>query len=102
MENSIIDIQEIAVAVAELCCDRDGNINNEIILNNNIIVAISGEYSKEQYQEDDYFNGTGGWVVTSATVDINEINFYDKEGNELDISISTMMLEDEIEDEIIH
>lgn len=98
MEN--INILEIAAAVAGMCCDKEGSFNDEIELDDNIIVAISGEYSKEQYQEDDYFNGTGGWVVTDATVDINDINFYDIEGNELNIPISIMKLEDKIEDEL--
>lgn len=95
-----INIQEIVEAVAELCCDREGNFSDEIKLDNNIIVAISGEYSKEQYCEDDYFSGTGGWVVTNATVDIDSIEFYDIEGNELNIPISIMKLEDKIEDEL--
>lgn len=95
-----INIQEIVEAVAEWCCDREGSFNDEINLDNNIIVAISGEYTKEQYCEDDYFSGTGGWVVTSATVDIDSIEFYDIEGNELNIPISIMKLEDKIEDEL--
>lgn len=95
-----INIQEIVEAVAGMCCDRDGSFNEEITLDNNTIVAISGEYSKEQYQENDYLNGTGGWVVTNATVDIDSIEFYDIEGNELNIPISIMKLEDKIEDEL--
>lgn len=95
-----INIQEIVETVAEWCCDSEGSFNKEIKLDNNIIVSISGEYSIEQYQDNDYFNGTGGWVVTNATVDIDSIEFYDIEGNELNIPISIMKLEDKIEDEL--
>ena len=100
MESATVDINELAETIANWCNGDSGKINIDTTLSNNIEVTVSGEYQLDEYQEDDYFTGTGGWVCKNATVDISRINFYDSEGNELNIDISVMELQEKIEDEL--
>lgn len=97
MENSIIKLYDIASDIAELCEDTCGMINTELNYED-IYVIVRGEYSKDEYQEDDYYTGTGGWVCTDATVDIEELNFCYEDGEEVDIKISIAELERAVED----
>lgn len=42
------------------------------------------EYEVEGYVEDDYFNGTGAFVQTSADLTINSVECFNEDGDEVD------------------
>ena len=45
-----------------------------------IVVEVSGSINIEGYEENDYCNGTGDYIVTSVEVDITKVEFFDEEG----------------------
>lgn len=49
-----------------------------------IVAEVTGSYEIDGYTEDDYFNGTGAFVVTSVSVVVEalEVFTYDEDGNE--------------------
>jgi hypothetical protein len=99
MENTAIKLYDLASDIAELCDDSHGVIDTELKYGD-IYVIVRGEYRIYDYQEDDYYTGTGAWVVTDAQVDIEELLFCNEEGEEINIKISFSELERAIEDTI--
>ena len=99
MANTTIKLYDIASDIAELCYDTRGTIDAELCYNG-IYAIVRGEYRKEEYCEDDYYTGTGQWVVTDATVDIEELLFCNEEGEEINVKISITQLERAVEDEL--
>ena len=90
------DLREMAEVIAELCCDNEGRIHYEEENGDVMYIEVCGSYSLEEYQENDYFNGTGAWVCTDADVKIDSIIYCDEEGNELDLPFDESDLECEI------
>ena len=48
------------------------------------ILFIDYTYDVEGYVENDYFNGTGAFVVTSVDFNVNDAECYDEDGEEKD------------------
>lgn len=65
-----------------------------------LMIEVSGHFWADGYCEDDYFNGTGGWVTTGATVAIDSLVAYDQEGDDVELNLDESLIEREIEDEI--
>lgn len=86
----------IAEAILEDCCDGDFEI--EIELSRNTFAQVCGHVETDSYQEDDYYNGTGAWVTTYASVVISSLELvsYDEDGNEIPCTLNVH--EDKIED----
>ena len=63
----------IAEAITENIDGMSGDFNIDIETGDELIEA-SGWYEFDGYREDDYSNGTGAWVKTSATVCITYCN----------------------------
>lgn len=95
------DLRELADIIAKKCCNRFGILNEEIIDDEGNTIIVRGEYEKDMYQEDDYYNGTGGWICTGARVDINEFEYYDEYGNDIEISYRIFELQEAIENELV-
>lgn len=80
--------ETIASAVAE---NISKNINNDGMFSiememDNVLVYIDGSFEISGYAEDDYFNGTGAWVINYVLVSIDSVEAYDKEGEKVDIA----------------
>ena len=50
------------------------------------LVYINGSFEIDGYCEDDYFNGTGAWVINYVLVSIDSVEAYDEEGEKVDIA----------------
>ena len=97
---SNINIYDLARDIAQLCDEDRGTFSAELRYGD-VYVLVRGEYSKEEYQEDDYYFGTGNWVTTDARVNIEDLVFCDEEGEDIDLDISFIELEELIENELI-
>ena len=95
--NAMITENEISEAIALACDEREGSFSLEF-KDEEKEVIVSGMYEKSEYQEDDYFTGTGAWVCKSATVDIQKLTAYDDEGNEINTTLNTREIERMSED----
>lgn len=97
MESTTIDIADLASAIADNIeygrMQKYGKLPKRIEYEN-YLVELNGMFDVDGYCE------TGCYVCTDATVNIEDIRIYNSEGNELDIDISVMELEDKIEDEL--
>ena len=80
---------------AELDCN-EGRFYVEVI-HNNFLVCVEGGYSIDGYTEDDYFNGTGGFVTTEACVWIDNISAYNDEGDDVDVEVNISEIEHQVE-----
>lgn len=68
---TIKDIEEeIADAIVY---EADGGRFFVTVEHSGITVECSGTYELDGYRESDYLNGTGQWVATSASVEIEEL-----------------------------
>lgn len=68
--------KRIANAIIE-SNDGDGDFEIEDIeVMDGLFAAVSGSIETTSYQEDDYYNGTGAWVTTSAHVSISDFDTY--------------------------
>ena len=65
--------EEIADAIAY---EADGGSFYVTVEHSGVTVECSGTYELDGYWEDDYYNGTGQWVATSASVEIEELAAY--------------------------
>ncbi len=87
----------IIEGITESMDENEGVIDFEVEVDENTIVEVKGWYEQDGYCEDDYYNGTGGWITTKSYVCIDDYKVYtfDSEGGEVenDIKIDT----DEIE-----
>ena len=99
MKNNI-NIYDLARDLAELCDEERGTFSAELQYGD-VYVLVRGEYSKEEYQEDDYYIGTGNWVTSDARVNIEELVFCDEDGEDIDLNISLFDLEILVENELI-
>lgn len=79
----------IANKIIESIDSNEGDFSLDIEVDDNIFVEVSGCYEIEDYQENDYFNGTGAWVTTYAWVAIDkcEVSAYNEDGDEIETDI---------------
>ena len=86
----------IAEAILDDCCD--GTFDIEVELGNNVFAYVCGNIKTDSYQENDYYNGTGAWVTTYASVVISdlELHAYNDDGDEILCTLEVH--EGEIED----
>ncbi len=75
---------------------NEGSFYVEVI-HYHLLVCVEGGYSIDGYTEDDYFNGTGGFVTTEACVWIDNISAYNNEGDEIDIDVNISEIEHHVE-----
>lgn len=79
------DYEELASQVEEgegvATIDKDGNEIN-----------VSYCYEEDAYQEDDYYNGTGAWVVTGCNLSVEGVECYDYDGNMIDVELDELKL----------
>ena len=83
---------KLSEAIANSLNGSTGNFSIEVEINDTII-EVSGWYEVDGYCEDDYFNGTGAWVTTNASVCITDLQVYDVNGNETESNIDTNKIE---------
>lgn len=88
--------KKIADAVETELDGNEGHFYVEVI-HGDLLVCVEGGYSIEGYTEDDYFNGTGGFVTTEACVWIDNISAYNDEGDEVDIEVNMSEIEHHVE-----
>lgn len=91
----------IANKIIENIDGNDDNFSVVVEVDENTIIEVSGCYEIEDYQENDYFNGTGAWVTTYAWVAIDkcEVSAYNEDGDEIetDIKPNIREIENDIE-----
>lgn len=91
-------------AIVEECdicpTDNEKYCTHEIELDDDIVVTVRGRYSTNGYCEDDYHNGTGGWILTDAEVTIDEIEAYDADGNDVDLDVNDWIICKMVEQEL--
>lgn len=75
---------------------KEGLFHVEII-HDDLLVCVEGGYSIDGYTEDDYFNGTGGFVTTEACVWIDNISAYNDEGDDVDVEVNISEIEHQVE-----
>ena len=94
LENKIAEVVE-----AELDSD-EGRFYVEVI-HNHLLVCVEGRYSIDGYTENDYFNGTGGFVITEVCVWIDNISAYNDEGDDVDIEVNISEIEHQVENSVM-
>lgn len=67
------------------------------IFHDDLLVCVEGGFSIDGYTEDDYFNGTGGFVTTEACVWIDNISAYNDEGDDVDVEVNISEIEHQVE-----
>lgn len=81
-----------------------GNADNEPFYTEvevgDFLIEVRGHYWTESYCEDDYYNGTGGWITTDASVLIDELNAYNENGDEVELNINESLVCEELENEL--
>ena len=97
---SNINIYDLATDIAELCNEERGTFSEELQYGE-VYASVRGEYRKEEYQEDNYYFGTGQWVTSDARVNIEELAFFNEDREDVDINISAIELERLVENELI-
>lgn len=95
------DINDIVDMIVNECDSSYGTISIEENDNNGNTLIVSGRYEIERYQEDDYFNGTGAWVTTDAEIEISELDYYDEDGEPIELDINVYELERKVRNELI-
>ena len=88
--------KKIANAIEAELDGNEGRFYAEVI-HNNLLVCVEGGYSIDGYTEDDYFNGTGGFVTTEACVWIDNISAYNDEGDEVGVDVNISEIEHQVE-----
>ena len=95
------DINDIVNIIANECDSSYGTISIEENDDNGNTLIVSGRYEIERYQEDDYFNGTGAWITTDAEIEISELDYYDEDGEPIELDINVYELERKVRNELI-
>jgi len=95
--------ERIADAIISEC--ELGNADNEWfyteIETGDLFIEVSGHYWTEGYCEDDYYDGTGAWVATDATVSIDYIKAYNEDGDRIELDIDEFLIVEAVEKELI-
>lgn len=89
----------IADAIANSVDDSEGKFSVEVEVDG-IIISAEGSYEVDGYREDDYYNGTGAYIVTKAEVEIDDIQAYDEDGNKADVPCEWYEIERMAEDRL--
>ena len=61
--------------------ENDGEFDVEVE-DGDITIQVKGSFEQDGYSEDDYFNGTGAYIITHAYVYIEDVTEIDQDGNE--------------------
>ena len=91
--------ETIANAIVESIEGNEGTFSVEVEANNTLVV-VDGSFEIDGYSEDDYFNGTGAWVTTYVSVCIDNIETYDEDGNEVEVTCDLTEIERYAENEL--
>lgn len=59
-------------------------------------LEIHYECEEDAYQEDDYYNGTGAWVVTAINVRVLNVSCVNEDGEQVDTNFDEWKLEKEV------
>lgn len=62
------------------CAFDDSEFFFEFDYDNDTVVEVTGRIDVDGYCEDDYFSGTGEYVVTSVSANINKVEFFNEDG----------------------
>lgn len=92
--------QRLASAISCSATDYAGHFSVDIDVEG-VNLTASGEYSIDGYTEDDYYNGTGAYIVRSASVNITDAHAYTEEGEEIEIPFSIYDVEEKAEDNLM-
>ena len=88
--------KKIANAIEAELDGNEGHFYVEII-HDDLFVCVEGGFSIDGYTEDDYFNGTRGFVTTEACVWIDDISAYNYEGDDVDVEVNISEIEHQVE-----
>lgn len=91
--------ETIANAIVESIDGSNGTFSVEVEIGNTT-VQVEGSYKIDGYREDDYFNGTGAFVVTSAYCFIDSVEAYDEAGDEVEIDCDLKEIESYVKHQI--
>ena len=91
--------ETIANAIVENIEGNNGTFSVEVGVNDTLVV-FDGSFEIDGYSEDDYFNGTGAWVTTYVAVRIGNVEAYDEEGNEVEVTCDLTEIERYAEHEL--
>lgn len=82
--------ETIATAIVAEIESNNGTYSIEVEIDANTVAEVTGSYEIDGYTEDDYFNGTGAFVVTSVSVVVEalEVFTYDEDGEQVENTIS--------------
>lgn len=82
--------ETIANAIVAEIESNNGTFSIEVEIDANTVAEVTGSYEIDGYTEDDYFNGTGAFVVTSVSVVVEalEVFTYDEDGEQVENTIS--------------
>lgn len=88
------EMNEMAVADAIVASmdGQEGKFATEVEVDGKL-VEVAGYYEIDGYCEDDYFNGTGAYVVTHAYVEIDSLDTYGDDGEEVDGNLDWSAIE---------
>ena len=87
----------IAQAIIEsIGGEINGNFSVEVEADDTLIM-VDGSFEIDGYREDDYFNGTGAYIVTDVHVNIDNVAAYNEDGDEIEIDCDTLAIEKEVE-----
>lgn len=89
----------IANVIYNAIDSNNGTFSVEVEVNNTLIV-VDGSFEIDGYTEDDYFNGTGAWVTTYVAVRIGNVEAYDEDGNEVEVTCDLTEIERYAENEL--
>lgn len=80
----------IATAIVAEIESNNGTYSIEVEIDANTVAEVTGSYEIDGYTEDNYFNGTGAFVVTSVSVVVEalEVFTYDEDGEQVENTIS--------------
>lgn len=59
-------------------------------------LEIHYKCEKDAYQEDDYYNGTGAWVVTAINMRVLNVSCVNEDGEQVDTDFDDWELEKEV------
>ena len=90
--------ETIANAIVESIEGNSGTFSVEVEVNN-MLVVVDGSFEIDGYCEDDYFNGTGAWVTTYVAVSIDNVEAYDEDDNEVEVTCDLTEIERYAENE---
>lgn len=89
--------ETIAAAILNSVTSDCGTFSIEIE-SCDIMILVEGGYEIEDYRDNDYFTGTGGYVTPFAAVCISTLESYNKDGDDVDIDCDVYEIEQYVKD----